>query len=95
MALIAGLHKQCRGEGRRLSQQEMIHLMGLPDEKKKLEKDEAKRRAKREKEENKERLRREEDERRNGGNRPKRTPFDFEKVHALFRKVKGRSLTAQ
>jgi hypothetical protein len=92
MTLIAGLFKQCRGEGRRLSQQELNHLAGLPlgtEVKKNPEKEEAKRRAKREKAEARERLKREEEEQHNAGNRPKRVPFDFEKVQAFFSWIKG------
>ena len=86
MTLVAGLYKQCRGDGRPLSQQELTHLIGLPSaaEDKKREKEEAKEKAKREKEE-KERRRKE----RNEESRPTRTPFEFEKVHKLFRMIKN------
>ncbi|KAF5384868.1 hypothetical protein D9615_001333 [Tricholomella constricta] len=82
MALIAGLHKQCSREGRRQSHQEVAHLIGLPvEDKKKEEKEEAKRMAKKEKEQAK--ARKEEEERqqrlRQGGSQSQRTPFVFEK----------------
>lgn len=93
MTLVAGLYKQCRGEGRRLSQQEVAHLIGIPpavEDKKKTEreqKEEVKRKAKQEKQEN-ERRRREEEERlqreRTEGNQTRRSRFQFEKVHSLF-----------
>jgi len=88
MTLVAGLYKQCRGEGRRLSQQDVTHLSGVPpavEDKKKIEreqKEDVKRKAKQEKQEN-ERRRREEEERlrreRTEGNNPKRSLFQFEK----------------
>jgi LAS seventeen-binding protein 5 len=53
------------------------------------EKDEAKKRAKREKEEAKERARREEEERRKQKNRPRRAPFDFEKVSRFGSGLRG------
>jgi len=93
MTLIAGLYKQCRGEGRRLSQQEVAHLVGMPpavEGKKKTEieqKEEAKKKGKKEKVE-KEMHRKEEEERRQRGrieeSRPKRVLFEFEKVCTLF-----------
>jgi hypothetical protein len=93
MTLVAGLYKQCRGEGKRLSQQEVAHLVGISptlEDKRKTEKEqkeEAKRKVKQEKQEN-ERRRREEEERRRTerteGNKPKRARFQFEKVHSLL-----------
>jgi hypothetical protein len=89
MKLVAGLYSQCRGEGRRLSQQELSHLIGIAptaEDKKKAEKEEAKRKVKKQKEE-KERRQREDEERRQRerteGNRPTRTRFDFEKVRSM------------
>ncbi|RDB29003.1 Protein lsb5 [Hypsizygus marmoreus] len=85
MSLIAGLYSQCSREGRRLSQQEVSHLIGLPtvEDKKRAEKEEAKKTAKREKEEAKERARKEAEERRqkerNAASRSRRAPFNFEK----------------
>ena len=92
MTLVAGLYKQCRGEGRRISQPEMAHLIGIPpvvENKKKIEreqKEDAKRKAKQEKQENEGR-RREEEERlrreRTEGNNSSRSRFQFEKVQFL------------
>ncbi|KAF9460132.1 hypothetical protein BDZ94DRAFT_1223642 [Collybia nuda] len=82
MTLIAGLFKQCRGEGRRLSSQELAHLAGLDyNNEDSRKKDEAKRKAKREKEEARDRLKREENEQRHRerNGRTNRAPFDFEK----------------
>lgn len=88
MTLVAGLYKQCRGEGRRLSQQEVAHMVGISptaEDKKKTEreqKEEAKRKAKQEKQENEKRRREEEERRRKErteGNKPKRALFPFEK----------------
>jgi hypothetical protein len=92
MKLVAGLYKQCRGDGRRLSQQELSHLIGIAptaEDKKKAEREEAKRKVKQHKEEKeKERRQREDEERRQRErteeNRPRRTLFDFEKVRSLF-----------
>lgn len=93
MTLVAGLYKQCRGEGRRLSQQEVAHMVGISptaEDKKKTEreqKEEAKRKAKQEKQENEKRRREEEERRRKErteGNKPKRALFPFEKVHSPF-----------
>lgn len=93
MSLIAGLYNQCSKSGRRLSHQELSHLVGLPvTELQKKDEERAKVKAKREKQEAKERARREREaqsqEVRNGGNRPKRAPFVFEKVHILLRKIR-------
>ena len=90
MALVAGLYKQCRGEGRRLSQQDVNRLIGLQptaEDKKKVEreqKEEAKRKAKQEKQDNERRRKEEEERRRNqraDANQPKRALFQFDKVH--------------
>ena len=81
MSLVAGLYKQCRGNGQRLTQAELTTLAGLhgvSEDKKKNEKEELKKKAKQEKEEAKERARRELEEQRN--NKTKRIPFNFEKV---------------
>lgn len=78
MANVAGLYKHCRGEGRRIDQQEMSNLMGLnlsEEEKKRIEKQEAKKQAKLEKAQ---RRKKEEEDRHN----KKRVPFDFEKVNS-------------
>lgn len=92
MTLIAGLFKQCRGEGRRLSSQELAHLAGLDSNyEDNRKKEEAKKKAKREKEEAREQQKREEKERRQRerGGRPNRAPFDFEKVQAFFSRITG------
>ncbi|KAF8898967.1 hypothetical protein BD779DRAFT_1795515 [Infundibulicybe gibba] len=81
MSLVAGLYKQCRG-GRRLSQQELGHLVGLPgaEPDHKNEREEAKKAAKREKELARERERQEEAGRRSeGGRNRSRMLFNFEK----------------
>ncbi|PFH54863.1 hypothetical protein AMATHDRAFT_134726 [Amanita thiersii Skay4041] len=69
MSLFAGLHNQCRGDGRRHTEQELAHLAGLnlPEYKREREKEEAKMRAKREK--------KEQERRRLSG----RTPFNLDK----------------
>jgi hypothetical protein len=75
MSNVAGLYKHCRGEGRRISQQEMANLAGLnlnEEEKRRTEKQEAKKKAKLE------RAKKEEDR-----HNKKRAPFDFEKVNPV------------
>ncbi|KAF8167688.1 hypothetical protein B0H34DRAFT_682695 [Crassisporium funariophilum] len=80
MALVAGLYQQCRGDGKRVGQQELAHMMGLSltaEEKKRYEKEDAKKKAKKdrgERERAERRLKEEEDRK-----RKKRVPFDFEK----------------
>ena len=77
MSNVAGLYKHCRGEGRRVDQQEMATLMGLnlsEEEKKRIEKQEAKKKAKLERGQQ---AKKEEQDKRN----KKRVPFDFEKVN--------------
>lgn len=79
MSLVAGLLKQCRGTGQRLSQAELTTLAGLhgvSEDKKKNEKEELKKKAKQEKEA-KERARRELEAQRSV--KTKRVPFNFEK----------------
>ncbi|TFK36922.1 hypothetical protein BDQ12DRAFT_653761 [Crucibulum laeve] len=82
MSLVAGLYRQCKGaEGTRPTQ-EMNTLIGLqpsPEDKRRIEKEEAKRKAKQEKEEARQRTIKEEEDRRKSKTRPKRAPFDFEK----------------
>lgn len=75
MSNVAGLYKHCRGEGRRIEQQEMANLVGLnvsEEEKRRTEKQEAKKKAKLE------RAKKEEDR-----HNKKRVPFDFEKVNPV------------
>ena len=80
MALIAGLYKQCRISERR--EKERYNLMGLTHETEK--KPSAKMQEKEEKRLAKEKARLEEEERRKNKNKPKRGPFNFEKVRAIF-----------
>ncbi|KAJ7109990.1 hypothetical protein C8R44DRAFT_269371 [Mycena epipterygia] len=80
MAMVAGLYKQTRHD--RSEQSYQLNTMALPDVEQ-LERD-AKRKSKLEREQAKEKQRLEEAERRRKEkerkNRPKRAPFDFEKV---------------
>ena len=72
MALVAGLYKQCRGDGRRISQQELADTMGLtltPEEKRVIEKDEMRKKGKQEKA-----------SKAQDRQKKKRIPFEFEKV---------------
>ncbi|KAF9015593.1 hypothetical protein BDQ17DRAFT_1229348 [Cyathus striatus] len=77
MSLVANLYKQCKGG----NQQDIGQIIGIPspDDKRKAEKEEAKKKARLEKEEARERTRKEEEERRMNKTKPKRVPFDFEK----------------
>ncbi|KDR85416.1 hypothetical protein GALMADRAFT_234278 [Galerina marginata CBS 339.88] len=79
MAVVAGLYKQCHRDSKRVGQQELADMMGLslnPEEKKRIEKHEAKMRAKKEKED---RARAEREREHDDRNKKKRVPFDFEK----------------
>lgn len=85
MTAVAGLYQQCKREKRHVY--ELTEAVGLSDNsesKRRAEKEEAKRKAKQEKEEARERARLQEEERRKkerqNKNRPRRAPFDFEKV---------------
>lgn len=72
MALVAGLYKQCRGEGKRIGQQELAETIGLtltPEETRQIEKEEMRRKEKQE------RAAKAQDRQ-----KKKRTPFEFEKV---------------
>jgi hypothetical protein len=72
MTLVAGLYKQCRGDGRRLGQQELADTIGLtltPEETRRIEKDEMRKKEKQEKATKAQERQ-----------KKKRTPFEFEKV---------------
>lgn len=72
MTLVAGLYKQYRVDGKRISQQEPVGSIGLlitPEEKRRSEKAEIKMK------EQQEKAAKDQDRQ-----RKKRTPFDFEKV---------------
>ena len=74
MTLVAGLYKQCRGEGRRMGQQELADTMGLAltsEETRRIEKEEMKKKVKKEKA-----VKAQERQK-------KRTPFEFEKVFSF------------
>ncbi|KIM47793.1 hypothetical protein M413DRAFT_22397 [Hebeloma cylindrosporum] len=76
MSTVAGLYKHCRGEGRRVGEQELAVLMGLnlsEEEKRRTQKQEAKKKAKSERGQ---RTKREEEDRQN---KKKAPPFNFEK----------------
>jgi hypothetical protein len=79
MSLIAGLYKQCRISERR--EKERYNLMGLTHETER--KAAVKMQEKEEKRLAKEKARLEEEERRKNKNKPKRVPFNFERVSAL------------
>lgn len=91
MTVVAGLYQQCKREKRHVY--ELTDAVGLTDNselKRRAEKEEAKRKAKQEKEEARERARLQEEEReerrrkeKQNKNRPRRAPFDFEKVSTL------------
>lgn len=80
MSLVAGLYKQCRVAEKR--EQHLYDMVGLnhAEEKKAVEKEERKKARLAEKEAAKEKARREEEERKRNKNKPKRVPFNFEKV---------------
>ncbi|KAG6866052.1 hypothetical protein C0991_009149 [Blastosporella zonata] len=92
MSAIAGLYKQCSREGRQQSYHDVAHLIGMPPEdKKREEKEEAKKRAKKEKDQAKERKAEEDRQRRlhqRTPSQPQRVPFVFQKVQTIFGKVK-------
>ena len=72
MALVAGLYKQCRGDGRRIGQQELAETIGLtltPEETRQIEKEEMRKKEKQEK------AAKAQDKQ-----KKKRIPFEFEKV---------------
>lgn len=80
MSLVAGLYKQCRVAEKH--EKHLYDMVGLDHaaEKKIVEKEERKKARAAEKEAAKERARREEEERRRNKNKPKRVPFNFERV---------------
>ena len=74
MTLVAGLYKQCRGEGKGMSQQELSDTIGLPltsEETRRIEKEEMRKKEKQEKAAKAQERQR------------KRIPFEFEKVYFL------------
>lgn len=74
MTLVAGLYKQCRGEGKGMSQQELSDTIGLPltsEETRRIEKEEMRKKGKQEKAAKAQERQR------------KRIPFEFEKVYFL------------
>jgi vacuolar-type H+-ATPase subunit E/Vma4 len=85
MTLVAGLYKQCQRGSSSLHSDVAALALNEEREKKREEKEEAKRRARQEKEEAKERARKEEERRLAERNRSQRTraPFNFEKVHSM------------
>lgn len=87
MALVAALYSQCRPD-RHISQAFEGMSLNTPDveyERKKQEKEEAKKKAKRDKEEARERERKRlEEVKRQNQPKVKRLPFDFEKVCSFF-----------
>ena len=71
MTLVAGLYKQCRGDGKRMGQQELANTIGLSltsEETRRIEKEEMRKKAKQEKAAKAQERQK------------KRTPFEFEKV---------------
>jgi hypothetical protein len=81
MSVVAGLYRQCIGEGKRLSQKDVAHLIGVDtsaEDKRRQEKQEAKQKAKLEAKQ--ERARREQEALKQEAtrNKPKRAPFNFE-----------------
>lgn len=87
MSVIAGLYRQCIGEGKRLSQRDVAHLIGMPDtsaeEKRRQEKQEAKQKAKLEAKQEKARREQEALLQEARKNKSKRAPFNFEQVRIL------------
>jgi len=74
MALVAGLYKQCRVDGKRIGQQELPDTMGsttTPEEKRRIEKEEMR------KKEQHQRAAKAQDRQK------KRVPFEFEKVFVV------------
>ena len=74
MTLVAGLYKQCHGDGKRMGQQELANTIGLtptPEETRRIEKEEMRKKGKQGKA-----LKAQERQK-------KRTPFEFEKVFFL------------
>ena len=72
MTLVAGLYKQCRGDGKRMGQQDLADTIGLPltaEETRQIEKEEMRKKEKAVKAQERQ--------------RKKRTPFEFEKVFFL------------
>lgn len=86
MSLVAGLYRQCNRSSRGTNHDEVV-AVPPNEEKKRTEKEEAKRKARQEKEEAKEKARREVErlqaERNRNRLRQPRVPFVFEKVRAL------------
>ena len=77
MSLVAGLYKQCR-DGKRMAQQELPEMLGLPDvipeEKKRVQKEETKKKVQQEKA-----------GKAQDRQKKKRAPFEFEKVFFIER----------
>ena len=79
MTLVAGLYKQCRGDGKRMSQQELADTIGLmlsPEETRRIEKEEMRKKEKQEKAAKAQERQ-----------KMKRTPFEFEKVFFVINLV--------
>ncbi|KAF8807793.1 hypothetical protein BYT27DRAFT_7189886 [Phlegmacium glaucopus] len=68
MALVAGLYKQCRVDGRRIGQQEVSGSTTTPEEKRRIEKEEMRKKEQQQKA-----------EKAQDRQRKKRAPFEFEK----------------
>ena len=75
MTLVAGLYKQCRGDGKRMGQQDLADTIGLPltaEETRRIENEEMRKKEKQEKAAKAQERQ-----------KKKRIPFEFEKVFFL------------
>lgn len=84
MTLVAGLYKQCRGDGKRMGQQELADTIGLSlnsEETRRIEKEEMRKKGRQEKAAKAQERQK------------KRTPFEFEKVFPFVISLVNRRLT--